>query len=102
MRLLFSASVLYPIRAAAPHFGQTAITFDTCVGAGRLIISPFCPCFFGLRCFFLTLTPSAKMRSSSEKILITLPVFPRSFPEITLMGSGFFMFIAHLGEYGQE
>ena len=89
--VLAPPEILYPALVPFPQFLQNSIALETWNGVGSVTTSPFWPCFFGRWCFFLRLIPSANIFSFFRKTLRTLPCLPRSFPEIILTMSPFFI-----------
>src|SRR3989338_6809025 len=69
------------------------MALETWNGVGKVTTSPFWPCFRGRLCFLRSATPSTKIFSDLGKTPRTLPCLPRSFPEIIIILSPFFIFI---------
>src|SRR5665213_946489 len=74
------------MRVARSHSGHTTMTLLTCTGASWVTMPPvFAPrvVVVILVCLRMRLTPSTRTRSRPGSVSMTLPLKPRSLPEIT-------------------
>src|SRR5665213_850943 len=80
------------MRVARSHSGHTTMTLLTCTGASCVTMPPvFAPrvVVVILVCLRMRLTPSTRTRSRPGSVSMTLPLKPRSLPEITWTVSPF-------------
>jgi hypothetical protein len=93
----FVPLIFVPIRVGLWHEGHTSKTFEACIGRGTSTICPFSFCVLGRACFLNMFNPSTTILPARESTLITLPLFPASFPVVIFTMSPFliFMFVLH-------
>ena len=77
-----SASLRRRMRVGVSVFGSISITFEWCIGAGKVTI-PASVVWVALRCRLARLTPSTTTRPVFGKTRSTVPRFPFSSPEMT-------------------
>ena len=94
-RIFLPSSILYPTRAGLEQDPQIIIVLEASKKRGNETISPFSPCFFDLRCFFIKLIPSTRILLDTGSTLKTFPSFPLSLPAIILTVSFLCIFIPH-------